>query len=285
MFDSRNTHQIAQLDVWTAQLGFWRRDLPAMQICQAELAHSVSQLRFAKNTALSVYMQEGLDALTDLHAAALQALAQNQSFSVQLLAKDALRLAINVLYVGLDPGSDRFASAMRHYLDGRRQRLTAWLVADPGNATARTQLAQIEAECRQSPWYAGALAWPDLGARAEAVRFGALIHSALAAAADVEHSTMEDVRNILRIEQGDVAEREAAHRYRNARLASDAAYVELASLYMFGNLVEGIALAADDKVAVTIANANLERLEKLLEAHKQTLEAQQSDRNFYIKAW
>lgn len=194
MLGMKDSRKIAQLEVWATQMGFWRADVPAMQTCQAELAHSASQLQFVKTNATTVYVLEGLNAIADLHASALQALAQDRDFSARVFAQDAMRMAVDNVYVGRDPSGDRLTSALRHHLDTQLNRSAAWQAAEPENQVVSEHIASIKAECRASPWYAEAPDWPSLAARTDAADFGDLLHSIWAVSADAQDTATEDMR-------------------------------------------------------------------------------------------
>lgn len=112
--------------VWIAQLQGLRRHLPAMQTTQSELGHSARQLPFTGGTATRCYAMCSLKHAAELHAVALQALAQGSHFSAHTPAQDASRLAVNTIYVLSDPDGDRFAAARRHLVDAQAGRFAAW---------------------------------------------------------------------------------------------------------------------------------------------------------------
>jgi hypothetical protein len=279
---SEEQRWVAQHEVWAADLRALRRDLPIMQTCQAELAHSAGQLQVTQGTAARLYPWYGLNALAQLHAAILQALVNEQDFAAHTLAQNAIELAVDVMYVLEDSGGDRLTGALRHHLDAQAARFGAWQTAAPEQQEAGVRAAKLAADCRQSPWYEDAPAWPPLGTRADAVGFGAWVHPVLAGVANAEQTLAQELMNFLDCERGSPAKRQAAHAYRTARCASDALYTEVVALFLFAHALLRMASTLRDKVAITVAESAIDRLDDSLAEHHRLAEAQRDDSNVYL---
>lgn len=276
--------RIAMLEVHAADLTRLREQIPALHTCQSELSHAAEHLQMAReNSGVRMYAWSVLNQLADMHAAALQALAHAHDAGAHTLALSAIALAVDVLYVQGDPGGDRFIGALRHHLEARQAGLRAWQAAVPDDAVARQKAAQLATECRLSPWYADAPAWPALSARVDAVWVGTQVHSILSAAADAEQIAAQGVLDYLTCARLAEPERELAHAHRSARIGADALHAEAVALWLFSRALQQLAQGIDDAVALTVAQSALERLDALITKQHQLFEAHRNDDHIYIK--
>lgn len=282
MFDKR---KIAQLEVHAADLVALRqREVPALHTCQTELSHSATHLQLPrKTTATLTYAWYGMEALADTHAAALRALADEHDFAAQTLAQSAIVLAVDVLYILGDLEGDRISGALRHLADVQLARYRAWQAALSEDPVPGQLAARLSAELGKTRWYADAPAWPNLGARADASGVGLWVHPILSTATDAEQTLAQELQNFLLCEQGSVTLRQAAHAHRSARIGSDAAYMEAIALYLFAQALHALATVIGDKVAITVAQSAVERLDNLLIEHQKQAEVHRNDQNTYIK--
>lgn len=277
-------YQAARRDVHSIDLNSLREQTPALQSCQETLAKGVAQLQQGTESATSIYVLHSLELLTEIHASAMQALVKRQDTSAMVLAQTAINILVNCVYVGGDPEGDRLTSALRHHLDARRDWLAAWRRAAPDDVIAQEQETHLAAYCRMQPWYVDAPAWPGLGERAEAGGWRDWVYPVLSAAIDAEQLQVQTLLNLLESEkQGGPEECMAAHRYRLAKCGSDAIYLEGIAMSLFADAVERVAVARQDKVVATIAESVSERLEGLLDRHRQLAVAHKEDMNLYIR--
>lgn len=280
---NEDQRRVAQQKVWAADLHTLRRHLPTMQTSQLELSHSAGQLHISQGSATRVYAWYGLNALADLHALAMQALVREQDFSSQVLAKDAIQLAVNVMYVLGDAEGDRLTGALRHLLDAQSVRFTEWQIAVPEHKeAAAARAAKLATDCRQSPWYADAPAWPSLGVRADMVGVGLWVHPIFAGAANAEQTMAQELINFLECERGSPPARQAAHAYLTARCASDALYVSAVALHLFALALHRMASVLQDKVAMIVAESAIERMGVVIAEHHRLAGAHRDDNNIYI---
>ena len=281
---SHAKYQAARRDVHSIDLNGLREQIPALQSCKETLAKGVAQLQQGTESATNIYVLHSLDLLTELHASATQALAKRQESSAMVLAQTAISIVVNCVYVGGDPEGDRLTSALRHHLDARRDWLAAWRKAAPDDVMAQEQDTHLAAYCRMQPWYADAPAWLGLSARAEAAGWKDWVYPVLSAAIDAQQLQAQTLLNLLESEkQGRPEECMAAHRYRLAKRGSDAIYLEGIAMSLFADAVERVAVARQDKLVATIAESVSERLEGLLDRHRQLAVAHKKDMNIYIR--
>lgn len=281
---NNDKYQAAKREVHAADLIGLRDQIPALRRCQEELAHAVAQRQEGRETATIIYAVHSLDMLTEMHASAVQALAQDHPASGLMLAQTAIRLAVNTLYVLGDPGGDRLTGALRHHLDARLTWTAEWLKAAPKDAKAQEMQAHLAASCRIQPWYAEAPDWPSLGTRADTVGWGEWLYPILSCGVDAEQQQAQELLNVLECsKQGGQDACAVAHRYRLAKHGSDAVYLEGIALWVFADAVRKVAVVRQDKVAATIAESVSEQLDSLLDRHHQLAAAHRKDENLYIR--
>ncbi|WP_152625029.1 hypothetical protein [Xanthomonas albilineans] len=282
MFNKRKT---AQLQVNAATLMTLRqRQLPVMQTCQAKLAQGTRQLQTTgKMTATLIYAWFGLEALADTHAAAMRALTDKHDFGAQILAQGSIEMAVDVLYLLGDQEGDRIAAALRHHIDAQIARFKVWQVAQPEDAVASQWANRLASDSRKTSWYADAPHWPDLGARADAAEVGRWIHPVMASAANATQLLAAGAQNFLLCEQGAPDLQRGKHAYRSAKIRSDAAYMEAVGLYLFAQALHAIATILGDKMALTIAQSAVKKMDTLLVEHQKFVEARQNDDNVHMK--
>lgn len=278
-------YSAVQQEVWSTQLKMLMQShLAVMQTSQAELFHSVEQLEATRPTSTRLYAWYGLYALANLHATAISAIVkEGQDFSAHTLALEALRLAVNVMYVLADANGDRLASTLRNHLDTEHARLQEWLAVAPGNEKASARAQFVAAYRKLQPWYADAASWPPLNVRANAIGMGDWVYPILARVTNAEDLSTKRLTDYLECERGSEAERQAAHVYRTARGDADAYYVETVALRLFATALQKTAEAFGDRVAVTVADSAIEQLDGLVADHNKFTAARENDNHIYMR--
>lgn len=279
-----NNYKTAKQDVHAIDLKSLRDQIPAMRNCQEMLAKGVNQLQSGVESATSIYVLHTLEMVGEIHASVVQALDKNQTTSAIVLAQTAIGMLVNGGYAAGDPGGDRLTAALRHHLDARRDWIAAWRKAAPDDVYALEQQTALADFCRLQPWYSDAPAWPDLSVRADAAGWKDWVYPILSGAVDAQQWQAQSLLNLLESEKrGGPEQVAAAHRYRLAKQGSDAIYMEGIALSLFADAIERFAEARQDKVVATIANSTYERLEKMLDRHRQMALKHRSDDNIYIR--
>jgi len=274
--------RIAKYHARAIQLDGLRSHLPAMRSTVDELAHSVSNLQMTKGPASMIQSVFGLEALSDLHAAAITDLEQGRDVGAMILAQEGIRVAVDATYVLCDPEGSRVEALIRQQLDVQRVRAADWHRAFPEDPQAEPMLRRLEDLCRRSQWYAQAPAWPSFVSRAEAVSLDSWVHPIFANTSNASEAATQQFIHAVDAERLPEPERSAANTYRVARCLSDTLYVESVALLLFAHVVHQLAINIGDPVAVTVAESGKTRMESIIGEHDRLADAHINDTSVYM---